>query len=153
MVKVAFPGCTVEDRGSYLIARGLLSAAQLKRADRYFGSRPVQRQLEESLMYDSDRPVYKSRRSRDALLPVRERPWLFKRLAGISKAADVKFKALRYRARDGVVQPRYDELQYAEYHGSDGGHFGEWHTDAPDDGVGDRPRHSRPWTLVQGLDG
>ena len=52
-------------------------------------------------------------------------------LPGVTKAADRKFKVLRYRKSDGVVQPKYDELQYAEY--SPGGHFGQWHLDAQDD--------------------
>ena len=82
-------------------------------------------------MYAADKPDFKLRRSRDALLPARGKTWLFSRLAGITKAADRKFKVLRYRKSDGVVQPKYDELQYAEY--GPGGHFGQWHLDAQDD--------------------
>jgi len=105
--RVTFAGCAIEDRGTYLIARGLLSAAQLKKSDRYFNSKKVQKQVEQALVHDSAQTAYKFRKSKIAFLDVHERPWLFKRLSGVSKASDAKFKTLRYRASDGVVQPKY----------------------------------------------
>ena len=70
---------------------------------------------------------------------------------GISKACDAaKFKALTYRESDGVVQPRYmyDELQYAEYHGSEGGHFGTWHLDAHEGGEDDEDQRELAVVLM-----
>ena len=154
MVKVRLPGCrAIEERGTYVIARGLLSAAQVRQADAYFGSAAVQRQVRGALVSDeaeettatnsssssssSSSHAYKRRRSRVAFLNVRGQPWLFRRLSGISKACDdAKFRVLSRRASDGVVQPRYDEMQYSEYHGSEGGHFGTWHLDAHEGGTG-----------------
>jgi hypothetical protein len=148
MVKVRLPGCrAIEERGTYVVARGLLSAAQVRRADAYFGSAAVQRQVRGALVSDeaeettatnsSSSHAYKRRRSRVAFLNVRGQPWLFRRLSGISKACDdAKFRVLSRRASDGVVQPRYDEMQYSEYHGSEGGHFGTWHLDAHEGGTG-----------------
>ena len=45
-----------------------------------------------------------------------------------------------------ICFPRYDELQYTEYHGSEGGHFGTWHTDAEDGG--DDREDSRELSVV-----
>ena len=126
---VTFPGCKVEDHGTYLVAKGLLNKRQLKQADRYFYSPAVQKEVEDSLMAGEAKPQYRQRKSRDCVLYPREEPMLFRRLSGITKAADKKFKTLQYRS-DGVVQPRYDPLQYTEYHGDQGHHFSEWHTDA-----------------------
>lgn len=65
------------------------------------------------------------------------------------QAADAaKFKVLKYRASDGVVQPRYDEMQYAEYHGSEGGHFGTWHLDAHEGGDDDEDQRELAVVLM-----
>ena len=149
MVKVKFPGCrAIEDHGTYVVARGLLDASQLKKADRYFGGRSVQAKVADAKVNETGRDAYKRRRSKVAFLDVREQPWLFRRLSGISKACDAaKFKALTYRA-DGVVQPRYDELQYSEYHGSEGGHFGTWHLDAHEGGSDDEDQRELAVVLM-----
>ena len=149
MVKVRFPGCNVEDRGTYCIARGLLSKRQLEQADAYFGGAGVQAKVASAMVNEAGSDARKRRRSRVAFLDVRERPWLFRRLAGISKACDAaKFRRLRYRASDGRVQPRYDELQYAEYHGSEGGHFATWHLDAHEGGSDDEDQRELAVVLM-----
>ena len=150
MVKVKFPGCrAIEDHGTYVVARGLLSANQLKKADSYFGSAGVQKKVADAMVNETGKDAYKRRRSKVAFLDVREQLWLFKRLSGISKACDAaKFKALTYRSRDGVVQPRYDEMQYAEYHGSEGGHFGTWHLDAHEGGSDDEDQRELAVVLM-----
>lgn len=141
--KVAFSGCKIESKNSYLIARGLLNAKQLKQANKHFASRAVQRHLEPSLLYNSDEPQTRQRNSRDATFDPREEPMLFRRLSGITKAADQKFKVLR-RSSSGALLPKYDDLQYAEYDA--GSHFAEWHLDAHEGDDG--PEDTRKVTAV-----
>ena len=150
MVKVKFEGCrAIEDHGTYVVARGLLSANQLKKADSYFGGAGVQDKVADAMVNETGRDAYKRRRSKVAFLDVRAQPWLFRRLSGISKACDAaKFRALTYRASDGVVHPRYDEMQYAEYHGSEGGHFGTWHLDAHEGGSDDEDQRELAVVLM-----
>lgn len=99
MVKVRFPGCrAVEDHGTYVVARGLLDAAQVAKADGYFNSAGVQQQVSDALVNETGKEAYKRRRSRVAFLDVREQPWLFKRLSGISK--------VRVSNRVGALPPQ-----------------------------------------------
>jgi hypothetical protein len=141
--RVEFSGCKIESRSSYLVARGLLNARQLKQADKHFASRAVQRQLEASLLYNSDKPQTRKRNSRDATFDPRDEPMLFRRLSGITKAADQKFQVLR-RSSSGTVIPKYDDLQYAEYDA--GSHFAEWHLDSHEGDDG--PEDTRKLTAV-----
>jgi hypothetical protein len=142
--KVAFSGCKIDSKPSYLIARGLLNAKQLKQADKFFKSRAVQTRLEASLLYSSDKPQTKQRNSRDATFHPKDEPMLFRRLSGITKAADQKFKTLRYSESSGKVLPKYDDMQYAEYVG--GSHFAEWHLDGHEGDDG--PEDTRKLTAV-----
>ena len=68
---------------------------------------------------------------------------LFRRLSGITKAADQKFKALR-RSSGGKLILKYDDLQYAEYEA--GSHFAEWHLDSHEGDDG--PEDTRKLTAV-----
>ena len=66
MVKVKFAGCrAIEDHGTYVVARGLLSPSQLQQADAYFGGTAVQAKVRET--GPKLRPKYGTTRPRSGL--------------------------------------------------------------------------------------
>jgi hypothetical protein len=133
----------VEDRGPYVVARGVLSKEEVAEAERFFQKEDIQRRLEKTDLHTYDDLEGEFRKGKSCVVDGKtEVPWLFRRLTQVTKAADEKFGALYYC--NGRLTPRYDELQYAEYHAGD--HFGEWHTDAEEGGTD--PEDYRDMTVV-----
>jgi len=118
--------------GEILLLESALSVRDLEQLERYVSSVQVQSKLGEAVLHDSTVAQYKSRRCFSAWISLSKLPAHRKFRAAV-KAAQDQFEVLP-RTRTGALRCTYEDVQYCEYRGEQGGHFKEWHVDADDGG-------------------
>lgn len=138
-------------RGEELVCDGhvlhvteALTPRDLQALESFLNSEAIQSSLQEAVLHDSSAAQYKSRKCESAWVELKHMP-AARKLKSAVKAAQDHWDVLP-RTKNGVLRCSYEDVQYAEYRGSSGSHFKQWHVDA--DHEGDDEEDKRMLTVV-----